>query len=323
MNARQPSVDLRQLSYFVAVADAGTISSAASRLGISQPSLSDALARIEGLLNAQLVIRSARGTQLTEAGSALARYGRDILRGVDLALEEVRLLGGEARGPVAVALPPSVALLLSVPLAETVRHELPSIRLRLAESMSGYILDWLATDHIDLGVVYQGQDYSHLDTQPLLVEELFLVAAPDHWPNVEHHNGIAREPIDFAKLPEYPLVVPSRAHGLRELLERYAKAQNVTLDVVLEIDALRHIVAMVSRASAYTILSHAAVVDEVARGELLLVPIANPTMTRTAYTVRKRGRPVTRANLAVEGVMRSILKELIDRSQLSAALPHS
>lgn len=319
-NARLPGIDLRQLSYFVAVADAGTISTAASRLGISQPSLSDAVGRIEGLLGAKLIIRSHRGAQLTEAGQSLARHARDILATVDAAVDEVRLLGGEARGPVSVGLPPSVALLLSVPLAETVGNLLPDVKLRIAEAMSGYVLDWLKTEHIDLGVVYQGQDCSHLDAQPLLVEELFLVAPSDHAPCGEQSRGVAGEPIPFERLAEFPLVLPSRPHGLRELLERIAKAQNVPLNVVLEMDALRHIVTMVSRASAFTVLSHAAVIDEVRRGELVLIPL-KPAIRRTAYTVRKRGRSVSRASLAVENAIGSILQELIDRARLRAVLP--
>ena len=101
-NVKLPPIELRHLTYFVAVADVGTISGGASRLGITQPSLSDAVSRIEELLGTQLIIRSARGVELTQAGFALARYGREILRGVDIALDEVRLLGTEMSGPVAV-----------------------------------------------------------------------------------------------------------------------------------------------------------------------------------------------------------------------------
>ncbi|MCY0149250.1 LysR family transcriptional regulator [Hoeflea sp. G2-23] len=317
---KHTSIDLRQLGYFVAIADTGTISSAAARIGISQPSLSEMLARMENQLEVKLVVRRVRGTQLTDAGLALAKFSRDILRSVDLALDEVRHIGGEARGPVAIGLPPSVALLLSVPLAETVWADLPLVKLRIVESMSGYVLEWIENEHIDFGVVYQGLDVGHLDSQPLLSEELFLVTAPDNWPNAERIDGCAVEPIEFEKLAELPLVIPSRQHGLREVIERYARAHNLTLNIVMEIDALRHIVAMVSRASAYTILSHAAVMDEVARGELILVPVAKPVMKRTASIVRKRGRPITAASLAVENLFFSILHELIQRHNLRAEL---
>lgn len=320
---RQPAIDLRQLSYFVAIAETGTISSAARKVGISQPSLSEALTKLEQQLSVKLVVRNGRGTQLTEAGAALARYSSDIFRNLDLALEEVRHLGGEARGPVAVGLPPSIALLLSVPLAETVRQELPSVKLRLTEAMSGYVLDWIKNEHIDLAVLYQGQDCRHLDSHPLMTEELFVVAAPDNWPRSDHANGVALEPIAFPDLQELPLVLPSRPHGLRELVERHARTTGTQLDVVTEIDALRHIVTMVSRASAYTILPHAAVMNEVTRGDLMLIPITKPMIKRTAYIARKRGRPVTRASLVVENLISEILNELIQRHKLNAQLPNT
>lgn len=322
LTVRPPSIDLRQLSYIVAVADAGAISSAASMLGISQPSLSASLTRMEELLGVQLVLRGARGTNLTEAGDALARYGRDVLSGMEVALDEVRMLGGEARGPVAVGFPPSVGLLLGVPLAETAAQTLPQVKLKIAESNSGHVLEWLKTDRIDFGVVYQKQDCSHLDGQPLLVEELYLVVAPDYLPGIEHSNGLAHQAVDFSQLAEFPLVIPSKPHGLRELLEYYAKLQGVDLNVLVEMDALRNIVSMVSRASACTILSHAAVIDEVRRKDLILIPIANPTPRRTAYIVRKRGRPITRASMEVEALIRSMLQELIERSQLRGTLPN-
>jgi LysR family nitrogen assimilation transcriptional regulator len=314
------AIDLRQLGYFVAIADTGTLSSAAARIGISQPALSEMLARLEKQLEVQLVVRGARGVQLTEAGMAWAEFSRDFLRSINLALEEVRQLGTEARGPVAVGFPPSIGLLLSVPLAETVWHDLPFIKLRIAESMSGYILEWVDNGHIDFGVIYQGLDTSGLESQPLLSEELMLVTAPDNWPHSKFVNGRALQPINFKDVANLPLVLPSRQHGLRELIERSARAHNVSLNVVLEIDALRHIVAMVSRASAYTILSHSAVMDAVERGDLVLVPIVEPTIMRTAFLVRKRGRPITRASLAVENLIPSILHEITQRHKLSAEL---
>ncbi|WP_199087353.1 LysR family transcriptional regulator [Bosea sp. ASV33] len=313
-------MDLRQIRYFVTVAETGSISAAAARLALSQPSLSEMLARLEDALMVQLLIRGNRGIQLTDAGRLFANRGQAIIESVDQALTDVAQLGGEAKGSVVIGFPPSIALLLSVPLAETVRQELPDVKLRIAESMSGYVLNWVEEEHIDIGIVYQGLNCAHLDVKPLLKEELFLVTAPDNWAASPPSDGPLLAPVEFASLAQIPLVLPSRLHGLRELIERYAKAQNVQLDVALEIDALRHIVSIVSRASAHTILSHAAVMEEVVRGELKLVPIANPKMQRTAYVVRKPGREVSAASLAVEKLLGTILSELIQRHDLVASL---
>lgn len=71
-----PTVDLRQIYYFIALADHGSISAAAEALGMAQPSLSENMAKLERRLNVKLALRAARGVELTEAGRALAARGR-------------------------------------------------------------------------------------------------------------------------------------------------------------------------------------------------------------------------------------------------------
>ena len=116
-------------------------------------------------------------------------------------------------------------------------------------------------------------------------------------------------------------MLPSRPHGAREVIERFAKSNGLTLNVITEIDSLPQIISMVDRASAYTILPHAAVLNQVASGSLALVEIVKPTIRRTAYLIRKRSRSVSRASLAVERMITTIIREMIDRHSLEARLP--
>jgi LysR family nitrogen assimilation transcriptional regulator len=320
-DTRIPPVDLRQLHYFIAVAEQGSISAAAASLGLAQPSLSEHITRLEKKLDTQLIMRGARGVHLTEAGVALAQHSREILHNVATAVEDVRHLGGEARGPVSIGLPPSLGLLLSVPLAETIQAEVPRVRLHIGEAMSGYIMEWVLNERIDFGCVYEIGDSSNLSVKPVLTEDLFLVTAPDNWNGKILPNGRAENPINLSDVATLPLVLPSRPHGAREVIERFAKANGIRLDVATEIDSLPQIVAMADRASAYTILPHAAVINQVANGTLALVEIAKPTIRRTAYLIRKRSKSVSRASLAVERAMISIIGEMIERHRLEARLP--
>jgi LysR family transcriptional regulator, nitrogen assimilation regulatory protein len=315
------TLSFRQLNYFLALADHGSISAAANALNMAQPSLSENIAKLEKQLEAQLAIRGARGVQLTEAGMALALRSREILKNFEEMVEEIRQISGEPRGPVSIGLPPSLSILLSVPLLETVHNEQPLIRLHIAEAMSGDILAWIAADRLDLGCVYEVTEAAPLTFQPLLTEELFLVAAPDNWPGKLDADGVALEPITASKLAELPLVLTSQTHGARKLQEKFARSIGVHLNVVAEIDSLPHIVEMVSRASAYTILSHGAVIKQVAAGTLVLVPIEEPTIRRTAYMARARSRPATRAGVIVEEYLTMILREMVDRYKLRATLP--
>jgi LysR family transcriptional regulator, nitrogen assimilation regulatory protein len=318
-----PVLDLRQLCYFLALAEHGSISAAAAALSMAQPSLSENIAKLESKLEVKLAIRGARGIQLTEAGMALAKRGGEIVSSVDSLVEEIRQLGGEPRGPVSVGIPPSLSILLSVPLLETIHSEHPLVRLHIAEAMSGDILDWINTDRVDVGCVYEVSDSGPYSFEPLLTEELFLVTAPDNWPGPIGPDGVALSPISASRLQELPLVLTSTTHGARKLQEKFSRSIGIRLNVVAEIDSLPHIVEMVSRASAYTLLSHGAVINQVASGSLALVPIEEPTIRRTAYIVRKRARPVTRASVIVEACVQSIVREMVHRYKLKAILPNA
>jgi len=311
-------ITFKQLSYFLALAEHGSISAAASAMNMAQPSLSENIAKLEKALDVQLAIRGSRGIQMTEAGMTLVRRGHDLLKGLDDLVEEIRTLSGEPRGPVSVGLPPSLSILLSVPLLETIHSEYPGIRLHIAEAMSGDIVEWINTERIDFGCAYEAYDSLPYTFDPLLTEELFLVTAPDNWPGVIEPNGIARDPIKAKDLEGMPLVLTSPTHGARKLQEKFARSIGVELNVVAAIDALPHIVEMVSRASAYTILSHGAVASQVANGSLALVRIVEPSLTRTAYVVRKRSRPITAASAIVEARIFSIVKEMVERYKITA-----
>ena len=231
-------LDIKQLSYFLALAEHGSISAAANAVNIAQPSLSENIAKLEKKLDVQLAIRGVRGVQLTEAGMVLAQKGREIIREVETLVDEIRQLSGEPRGPVSLGLPPSLSVLLSVPLLETVHSENPHVRLHIAEAMSGDILEWINAERLEVGCVYEVSDSAPYSFEPILTEELFLVTAPDNWEGALGPDGVALEPISASRLQELPLVLTSSTHGARKLQEKFARSIGIQLNVVAEIDSL-------------------------------------------------------------------------------------
>jgi LysR family nitrogen assimilation transcriptional regulator len=313
-----PVIDLKQLYYFIATAEIGSISAAASALGLAQATLSENVAKLETRLGTKLAIRGQRGLTLTEAGKVLVRQGKELVNSADALAESIRGLGGELRGPVAVGLPPSLSLLLSVPLTETVFSELPDVRLHVAEGVSGHILEWVADGRVDFGFAYELPDSSMFNSYPFLTEELFLLSAPDNLPlAVEGGEPLT---ITLKALDGLPLVMPAHPHGSRRVLERIAKANGVNLCFVSEIDALSQIVEMVSRASAYAVVPHAAVIGPAAAGHVALIKITQPECERTAYLVRNKGRPATSATIAVQKILFRIFRELAGRYELRVSL---
>ena len=302
-------MDVRQLGYFVAVAESGSLASAANVIGIAQPSLSLQIKNLEGRLGTELLVRSPRGVSLTDAGEVLLGHARKILDAVERAKEEVRQAGTTPTGKVVFGLASSVSMVLSVPLAETVRLELPNVRLRAVDAMSGFIKEWLEERSIDLGILYETGGLANAEVTTLLHEDMHFYAPADLWP-LKTSPG---EPVRLVDLEGVELVMPSKSHGLRILVEKACRSARVALDVVVEMDSLTQIKSLVSRGSACTILAPAAAQDFEDRGELVSAVITDPQISRPVYLVRNPERTRTRAAVEVERITRQVITDLVRR----------
>jgi LysR family nitrogen assimilation transcriptional regulator len=302
-------MDIRQLKYFVAIAEEGSLSAAAQRVNVAQPSLSQHVIALEGELRVKLLERSPRGVILTAPGEVLLNHAREIIGAMEYAKEAVRQAGSEPQGDVAFGLPSSIASVLSVPLAETIRLELPKVRLRVIDAMSGFIKSWLEERSIDLGMLYDINAVGHLKHRLLMSEELHFFSAPDAWP----FDSAAGSPVRLADLAGVELVLPSQHHGLRIMIDRFSKAQGVVLDIATEMDGLGQIKTLVARGSGYTILAPAAAIDFVDRGALIMAQIVEPRLVRPVYMVRNPAKLVTRASREVERISLEVIHDLIAR----------
>lgn len=310
-------MDVRQLRYFVAIAEEGSLSAAAQRVNVAQPSLSQHVIALERELDVRLLERSPRGVSLTESGEILLSHARDVIAALERAATAVRQSGSEPQGEVTFGLPSSIAMVLSVPLAETVRIELPKVRLRVIDAMSGFIKSWLEDQSIDLGMLYDLGSVRHLSHRQLMTEELHFFSAPDAWP-FESRTGSA---VTLAELAEAELVLPSPHHGLRIMIDRVLKSHGVTLNVATEMDGLGQIKTLVARGSSYTILAPAAAIDFVERGELIMAPIVEPRLVRPVYLVRNPAKPVSRASQEVERICHEVIRDLVARGIWQALEP--
>ena len=311
-------MDLRQLRYFVAIADGGTISGAAQRLGVAQPSLSQHVIRLEEEVGAPLLVRTSRGVVPTESGTILLQHARNILKYVELAREDVRHHGIEPRGRVSFGLPSSISMVLSVPLVEAARQRLPTVSLRVVEAMSGHILQWLNEGEIDLAILYNAEHLRRHAVTRILTEDLYLVAVPGAVRQPVDGNGIAVAPVTLEEVARLPLVLPSQYHGLRGLIDSAARTSGITLRVETEIDALTQIRALVGRGTLHTILSLSAVHQELVEGRLVAVPITEPQIRRSVDLVRNPAHTLGRASIELEKLAIGIIRELTSRGNWRA-----
>src|SRR3954467_5066708 len=202
-------MDLKQLEYFVRVAELGSFTRAAVELDVAQPALSRQVRLLEVELRQTLLLRNGRGATPTEAGKVLLEHGRGILHQVQRAREDLGRLRGGLSGRVALGLPSSVARVLAVPLTRAVREAMPEAKLSISEALSAGLQEGLATGRLDIVVLYNAQASRELDVVPLIEEDLLLVRA--------RPGGLHEDPpagaVDLREVAKMPLVIPSRPNA--------------------------------------------------------------------------------------------------------------
>lgn len=147
-------MDLRQLRYFLVVAEERSVTRAAARLHLTQPPLSAQLARLEHELGVTLLIRHRRGVDLTEAGSHLLEHARRLLAGVDAATDSVRRLGEGRAGRLTVAFVSATAWTVLSPLLRRYHADRPDVVLDFLENGPDGVVEDVLARRADLGVVH-------------------------------------------------------------------------------------------------------------------------------------------------------------------------
>jgi LysR family transcriptional regulator, nitrogen assimilation regulatory protein len=296
-------MDVRQLRYFVSIVEEGTISAAAQKLRIAQPALSQHVRSLEEELGVQLLSRGAQGVRPTEAGLRLREHAEFILRYLGQAIDEVRGYAKEPHGSVAIGLPTSVAVALSVPLVAAMRQQLPHVLLRIAEGMSGDIREWLTAGRLDFAMLFDMENARDLVGEPMITEDLYVVSPP----------GARQGDISFEEIAELELVLPSRPHGLREAVESGARAAGVTIRLAAEIDSLPQLKLLVMRGVASSVLSPAAVRDEWRSGTIVARRIVGPVLQRNVSLCTPKARPLSGAAAAVRSLVIDVMRGLVEQ----------
>jgi LysR family transcriptional regulator, nitrogen assimilation regulatory protein len=293
-------MDIRQLKYFVAIVDRGSLSKAAEQLCVAQPSLSQQVASLEVELKTQLLLRSHQGVKPTEAGRALYLRARDVLRQVAQIPLAVQVSGTES-GEVAIGLPTSVAVVFALPLYRHVRRHFPGIRLHIVEGMSGHLAELMANGRLDMGILFREAETRGVSVQPLFEENLYAFGEID---------GIeSGEDVPLRRLAGVPLVLPSAANGLRLLIERAFAQEGIEPEVVADVDSLPTMLAIARERDAVTIVSSDAFGN--AADQHLVHRLVEPEITRVVSLCVPTALPTSAASLAVHKVVVQLVAELV------------
>lgn len=261
-------MDLKQLEYFVQVAELGSFTRASEVLRVAQPALSRQVRALEVELRLNLFHRNGRGVALTEPGQRLLAHGRGILQQVQRARVDLEEARGAPVGRLALGVPPTVGRLLTSSLVQAFREQLPRATLTMVEGLSTYVLEWLAQGRIDMAVVYNAAPSAALDLVPVLEQPLMLVSRRSGRPGKPASPSKA---VPLRDVAARELVIPSRPHAIRMRVETALAAAGLRPRVALEIESVPAILDLVEQGGLAAVLTRDALVGREAT--LLAQPI--------------------------------------------------
>ncbi len=274
-------VDIRRLRYFLAVCEHGGFSRAALAVGIAQPALTRQMQILEQELGMELFNRNGRSATPSEAGQQLLEGVRGHLDGLDEVVGQLRHDYAAAPVQVTLGICPTIAPLFSEPLQEAMRALPGAPELEIIEAYSGDLRRLMLAGRLDLALSYATGAADGMTETPLLTEDLVLAACslPD------------ANPVGLPDIAELRLILPSRIHQLRRIIDATFSARGLSLSPALELDSLTAVKAMIADdASGYaTILPRNSVARDAAEGRFRLSGIDDPGMVRTIALLRPPG----------------------------------
>ena len=296
-------MELRQLRYFLTVADFKNFTRAAAVVHIAQSALSRQIRKLEDELGAVLLYRNGRTATLTEAGKRFYDHAKLVLRQLDDAKQALSEQEGNPTGSIALGYPPHLGPEFPVSIIRRFRSLYPKAQLRIVEGFTNQLADYLFTGRVDVALLYNAPSFKHLASEFTLSENLFLVGP--------HDDPISTaDSVAFASLAGLPIITPDPPSATRSCVEEAMTRSGVALHFALEVDSLPAIKRLVAERQGYAFLAFATVYEEVAAGLLSATRVADPELEMQLSLAR----PIHGKSSALTGMLVSLVREEVDRA---------
>ena len=299
------AMDLKKLSQFLAIVDAGSMSRAAVRLHIAQPALTHSVKSLEAELGVRLLERHARGVVLTEFGELLAEHARSIIRDVERASAIIRDRVNRPSGSVRIVIPHLLSGCLSPALLHALPHRLPDVGLTVLERDAEAAHEAVQSAAADLALTYASEVTGDVTLQPLVVERLALVTRADRAPLAPS--------VPLSVAAQQDLLLLPTTHPVRRSIDSVAQRGGVRLRAVAELESVADLMISVDNGMA-TILPRFPVARHL-KPNVTVTPLLESSLDCCLFLMTPRNRPTSRILTAfqlilletIEGFVRSDL----------------
>jgi LysR family nitrogen assimilation transcriptional regulator len=304
-------MDLKQLEYFLRVAELGSFTQASRALNVAQPALSRQVRMLEVGLRQTLLNRNGRGVTTTEAGKLLLEHCRGILHQVERAKEDLGRVRGALAGRVAVGIAPSPSKMMTVELTRAFRKRLPNATLSISEGLSMVMQEWLLAGRLDIALLYNPMPSPELDISPLTCEALYLIGPRGERP--------VTSPVMLSALASIPLIIPNRPHTIRMLLESRMSLIGCKPMISLEIDGVPAILDLVADGAGYAVLTRHAVLTSAHPTAYQVRPIVQPELLSRLCLATASGRITTLTQNAMLDLIRETVRRVYPSTMIQEA----
>ena len=300
-------MDLRRLRSFVKVVDLGSITRAADALHVAQPALSQQMLAIERLFGRKLLARGRLGVTPTEAGLVAYRHAQLLLRQLEQAKADVQVASDGLSGRVTLGIVPySCASGLVVELMKRTIARYPGVLLHIHENFEGVLASDLLQGRMDLAFLYEVSPRQGLFYSPLFAEPLCVVAP--------RRLGIppsANAGIDLAALADIPLLLPSRIHAVRLVIEACFESHHFKPRLLAEVESLETLAAAVEQGLGASILPVFAAEAMARASDVLVRPLADTASELMLFLCSAEDRRPSEAVMAVHDLAADLAGKLL------------
>lgn len=294
------------MEYFICLCEEGSATKASKRLCIVQPALSVQITKLEAELGQILFERTPKGMVTTEAGKQAYQVFQPLFADLYKARQNIINSGGEITGPISAALISSAS---SMALSEVLTHftkNHPDVDIYTTTGFTPDMVHNVRKGVLDFAVINKTTETESLESIPVLTEELYLVTNPDS-------DFTFKSPVRFEDIVDKQVVLPSKRHGLRTIIDERFAAKNLVLKPRLQIDDLCAIEEFVRHNDWVGILPAITINESIRQGVLKAYSFETPGIQRFVACVYPPHRPLCQAaQLFVE----ILTKHMLDAAEL-------
>ncbi|HEY6307987.1 MAG TPA: LysR substrate-binding domain-containing protein [Candidatus Angelobacter sp.] len=288
-------MEVHQLRYFCAVAEAGSFTRAAEREQVAQPSLSQQIMKLEEELGVRLFDRLGRAVRLTGPGQVFLPRARTILAELRAAKEEVAERQSTVSGAVCVGVIPTIAPYFLPARIAVFSRRYPQAAITVVEDVTVHLLDRLRGGLVDLAIMALPARGHDLECFPLLTERLFAILP-------KGHDLARRRSVLMKELRQEPFLLLRDDHCFRDTAIEVCKRARIMPQIVFESGQFSSILGMVAAGLGISIAPEMALER---RADCNFVLIADERASRTVGVAALKGHFLSRAPQAFLSYLRS------------------